>query len=112
MDVPYPNGQYRGEGYGINVTANMEIKIVPKIPGADTETDIDTETKTEIEPDLSCPSGSLEGKFKATSYGDNHYEFWSKVWQQDPSDIYDGNYLATIIEPTLSNSNWTWTYGI
>ena len=45
----YPNGQYRGEGYGINVTAKMEIKIVPKIPESDTETNIDTETKTEIE---------------------------------------------------------------
>ena len=62
--------------------------------------------------DLGCPSGSLEGKFKGTNYGDNHHEFWSKVWQQDPSDIYDGKYLVTIIEPTPSNSNWTWTYGM
>ena len=45
----YPNGQYRGEGYGINVTAKMEIEIVPKIPGSDTDTETDTETKTEIE---------------------------------------------------------------
>ena len=61
---------------------------------------------------MGCPSGSLEGKFKGTNYGDNHHEFWSKVWQQDPSDIYDGKYLVTIIEPTPSNSNWTWTYGM
>ena len=47
----YPNGQYRGEGYGINVTAKMEIKIDPRIPGPDTntETKTDKEMKTEIE---------------------------------------------------------------
>ena len=47
----YPNGQYRGEGYGINVTAKMEIKIDPRIPGSDTntETKTDKEMKTEIE---------------------------------------------------------------
>ena len=61
--------------------------------------------------DLACPSGSLEGKFKGTNYGDNHHEFWSKVWQQDPSDIYDGKLLNTITEPTPSNPNSTWIYG-
>jgi hypothetical protein len=34
----YPDGKYRGDGYGFNVTAEMEIQIVPKI---------DTDTETE-----------------------------------------------------------------
>ena len=41
----YPHGKYRGEGYGFNVSAEMEIQVVPRIPGSE----IDTETKTETE---------------------------------------------------------------
>ena len=41
----YPHGKYRGEGYGFNVSAEMEIQVVPRIPGSDS----DTETKTKTE---------------------------------------------------------------
>jgi hypothetical protein len=60
---------------------------------------------------LGCPSGLQEGKYELTTYGDNHHEFWSKVWQKDPSDVFDGKLLITIIEPTPSNSKSTWIYG-
>ena len=40
----YPDGQYRGEGYGFNVTADMKIQIVPRISGSDTETDTGAES--------------------------------------------------------------------
>ena len=39
----YPDGKYRGEGYGFNVSAEMEIQVVPRIPGSDTYTETETE---------------------------------------------------------------------
>ena len=45
----YPNGQYRGEGYGFNVTAKMEIQIVPRIVSV-SDTDTETDTGKETEP--------------------------------------------------------------